>query len=117
MSEINQPQPYQQPASQPQPPMYVQQPIVVAPVQPTSGLAVASMVLGIVGALGGWCAFGIPCLLAVIFGHVALLQMKASPMAGRGMAIAGLVLGYVFVGPMAVFTILGGIGSVLAAAA
>ncbi len=65
------------------------------PVAPSSGLAIASMVCGIVGYLT--CYFvailGIP---AVICGHMALSQIKNSPvpMGGRGMAIAGLVLGY-----------------------
>src|SRR5205823_14978879 len=56
----------------------------------TSGLAIASMVLGIV-----W-VFWVGSLLAVIFGHVALSQIKRSvgTLGGRGMAIAGLVLGY-----------------------
>ena len=62
-----------------------------APVQRTSGLAIASMVLGIV-----W-IYWIGSILAVIFGHVALSQIKQSggALRGRGMAIAGLVLGYV----------------------
>ena len=56
----------------------------------TSGLAIASMVLGIV-----W-VYWIGSILAVIFGHVALSQIKKDPnVRGRGMAIAGLVLGYV----------------------
>ena len=57
----------------------------------TSGLAIASMVLGIV-----W-LFWLGSILAVIFGHVALSQIKRSmgALSGRGMAIAGLVLGYV----------------------
>jgi hypothetical protein len=57
----------------------------------TSGLAIASMVLGIV-----W-IFWLGSILAVIFGHVALSQIKRSmgTLSGRGMAIAGLVLGYV----------------------
>ena len=56
----------------------------------TSGLAIASLVLGIV-----W-VYWIGSILAVIFGHVALSQTKRDPnLRGRGMAIAGLVLGYV----------------------
>jgi hypothetical protein len=49
------------------------------------------MVLGIV-----W-IYGITSILAVVFGHVALSQIKRSQggQRGRGMAIAGLVLGYV----------------------
>src|SRR5262249_29300948 len=59
--------------------------------QKTNGLAIASMVLGIV-----W-VYWIGSILAVVFGHVALSQIKKSGDAqrGRGMAIAGLVLGYV----------------------
>ena len=57
----------------------------------TSGLAIASLVLGIV-----W-VFWLGSILAVIFGHIALSQIKRSMgvLTGRGMAIAGLVLGYV----------------------
>lgn len=55
----------------------------------TSGLAIASLVLGIF-----W-IYGIGSTLAIIFGHVSLAQMKKdSTIKGRGLAIAGLVLGY-----------------------
>lgn len=60
-----------------------------------SGLAIASMVCGILAVvtchIGG--IFGIP---AVICGHLAMSQIQKSPvpMTGRGMAIAGLVTGY-----------------------
>jgi hypothetical protein len=60
-----------------------------------SGLAIASMVCGIVGYVT--CYFvGILGIPAVICGHMALSQIQNSavPMSGRGMAIAGLVLGY-----------------------
>ncbi|MEK7950216.1 GYF domain-containing protein [Luteolibacter soli] len=62
---------------------------------PTSGLAIASMVCGIVCIL--LCVYhGLLGLPAVICGHLALSQINSSPlpMGGRGMAIAGLVLGY-----------------------
>ena len=57
----------------------------------TNGLAVAALVLGIV-----W-LWWIGSALAVIFGAVALHQISESgdQQAGRGMAIAGLVLGLV----------------------
>jgi hypothetical protein len=57
----------------------------------TSGLAVASLVLGILGLCG------IGSLLATIFGAVAINQISRSngTLAGKGMAIAGLVLGIV----------------------
>ncbi len=59
-----------------------------------NGFAVASLVLGIL-----WVWF-IGSLLAVIFGHIALGQIKRAADAerGRGLAIAGLVLGYLGIG-------------------
>ena len=80
----------------PQPPVQggvpPQQPGYGAPVQSggTNGLAVTSLILGIL-----WiCWLG--SVLAVIFGHVALSQIKKSGnvQGGKGLAVAGLVLGY-----------------------
>lgn len=63
-----------------------------APAPRTNGLAVASLVLGIVGVL--LCFFVLPSLLAVVFGLIGINQTKNNPaQGGRGMAIAGLVLG------------------------
>lgn len=60
-------------------------PAVWAPRVPrTNGLAVAALVLGL-------CGFGV---LPVIFGHVALAQIRRTGDGGSGLAIAGLVLGY-----------------------
>ena len=65
--------------------------------KPTNGLAVASMVLGIV-----W-IYWIGSILALIFGYVAKGQIDRSEgrQGGRGMAIAGIVLGWVGIGMMA----------------
>jgi hypothetical protein len=56
-----------------------------------AGLAVASLVLGILWI--GW----LGSILAVIFGHVALGQIKRARgwKTGRSMAIAGVVLGWI----------------------
>lgn len=58
----------------------------------TSGLAVTSLVLGILSVFLS-CITGVP---AIIFGHVALSQIKSSMgmIEGKGMAIAGLIFGY-----------------------
>ena len=73
-----------------------------APVTPrNSGLAIASLVLGIVGLLTlAVCVGGLPALLAVIFGHRALAQIKTSAghLGGRAMAEAGVATGYVGLG-------------------
>lgn len=66
----------------------------IAPARPqTSGLAIASLVLGICGFILG-CLTGLP---AVICGHLALGKIKKAggELEGKGFAIAGLVLGYV----------------------
>lgn len=66
---------------------------VAAPAQrQTSGFAVASLVLGIL-----WLA-GIGSVLAVVFGAIAIRQINQSGgrQSGKGMAVAGLVLGVVF---------------------
>jgi len=60
-------------------------------------MATASLVLGLVGLFFSWFTFGIPSILAVIFGHIGVSQTKLGGLSGRGMAIAGLVLGYVVV--------------------
>ncbi len=63
---------------------------------PTSGLAITSMVCGILGLVTCLMLPGIP---AVICGHLALNRM-ADPsvrLGGRGMAIAGLIMGYLSV--------------------
>lgn len=65
----------------------------------TNGLAVASLVLGII-----W-LYWIGSLLAVIFGHVAKSQIDRSggTQGGRGLATAGIVLGWVGLGILVVF--------------
>jgi hypothetical protein len=64
-------------------------------IHPTSGLALSSMILGIITTIGGIMLL-IPPILAVVFGHRALADCKKNPaMGGRSMAITGLVTGYV----------------------
>ena len=62
----------------------------------TNGMAIASMVCGIVSLMMCY-VHGLCALPAVICGHMALKQIGKSliPMGGRGMAIAGLVTGYI----------------------
>lgn len=58
----------------------------------TSGLAITSLVLGCFGCLG------VTAIGAVICGHIALSNIgkSAGRLTGSGMAIAGLVMGYLF---------------------
>jgi hypothetical protein len=55
-------------------------------------MSIASLVLGLVGV--PLCFLLVPSVLAVVFGLVGLNQIKADPtQKGRGLAIAGLILG------------------------
>lgn len=56
----------------------------------TNGMAVASLVLGAAGLI----LCGIPGILGVIFGHVALNQVQRTGEQGRGLALAGLIVSY-----------------------
>jgi hypothetical protein len=78
----------QQPYPQPYP--GAPNPYPGAPLPPqrgTNGFAIAALILSIFGAV----------LLSVIFGFVALSQIKRNGQGGRGMAIAGLVISGVWI--------------------
>jgi hypothetical protein len=89
-------QPYGQPPYAPQPYGYG-----YPPPRRTNGLAIASMVLGIV-----W-LYWIGSVLALVFGYVARKQIRERGDAGGGMAVAGIVLGWVGVGILALFLLIG----------
>jgi hypothetical protein len=65
------------------------------PNQGTNGLAVASLVCSLLGI----CVCVLP-IAGIVLGHVALSQLKRpdNHQDGRGMAIAGLAVGYAIVG-------------------
>ncbi len=73
----------------------------------TSRLAIASLVLGICSVILGWLPFiGIIFpVLAIIFGIIALNNINSSSLSGKGMAIAGIIIG----GVMLLFIILIGV--------
>lgn len=58
------------------------------PPPPWNGFAIASLVLSVA-------LWGVGSILGVIFGHIALRQITRTGEQGRGLAIAGLVVGYV----------------------
>ena len=75
----------------------------------TSGMAVASLVLGIISIT----LFPIlPSVLAVIFGHAARSSIRQSQgrLVGDGLAVAGLVLGYLGVGILVAMFVMGVFG-------
>jgi len=69
------------------------------PAATTSSLAVVSLVFGILS----WCLLPfVGALVAIVCGHLARSEIRRSPldhrMEGDGMAVAGMVLGYVQLG-------------------
>jgi prepilin-type processing-associated H-X9-DG protein len=70
-------------------------PAPLAPAEPSksSGLAIASLILGILG----FCTAGLTALLGLVFGLVALSQIRRSQGAlkGRGFALAGTIVSVV----------------------
>jgi hypothetical protein len=61
----------------------------------------------------GWAGW-IGSILAVVFGHVALKQIERTGQGGRGMAVAGLVLGYLGLSILALIMVIIAIGSAIA---
>ena len=84
----------------------------------TSEMAVTSLIMGILSILGG-AMFLIPPILAVVFGHVSLSACNKNPkLTGKGMGIAGLVMGWVGLAWWIIFFfLLGGIAALLGGAA
>jgi len=80
---------------------YPQQPVYVVQ-SSTNGMAIASLVLGIL-----W-LWWLGSILALIFGYVGKSQIDRSggQQSGRGMAIAGIVLGWIGVGILLLFVVL-----------
>jgi glycerol-3-phosphate acyltransferase PlsY len=70
-----------------------------APASNTNGMAVASLVLGIVSLLTSWLWFmGLVPILGIVFG---VLGMKKEE--GKGMAIAGLIISIIAIVIMLIF--------------
>jgi hypothetical protein len=75
----------------------------------TNGMAIASLVLGIVGLVTMVCYFigVIPGIFAIIFAVLARKQIAQRGDEGRGMAKAGLICGSISVGvPVLIFVVL-----------
>lgn len=61
--------------------------------RPTNGLAIAALVCSLSGIL-----VGISAPLGAILGHVALRQIRERGEEGHGMALAGIIVGWVITG-------------------
>ena len=97
------------------PPSPPTRPASTAPA-PTNGFAIAALVLGILG----WSLLPVlGSVGAIVFGHLARAQIRRQPADGDGLALAGLLLGWIAValwllGVLAVILFFGGV-AVLAA--
>ncbi len=95
--------PVKLPPPPPPPPAYLP-PAAATPSMPTSGMAIASLVLGI-GGLTVLPLLG--SILAIVLGYMARRDIRQRPdqVSGDGLALAGIVLGWISVG-IAVFGLL-----------
>jgi Domain of unknown function (DUF4190)/Domain of unknown function (DUF1707) len=74
----------------------------VAPLPPTNGLALGAMICGIAEIF----TLGLAAIPAVILGHLARGQIRQTGERGDGMAVAGLVLGYLAIAGWALVILL-----------
>ncbi|MDR0592579.1 MAG: DUF4190 domain-containing protein [Bifidobacteriaceae bacterium] len=65
---------------------------------PTNGFAIASLVVALTGA---------GAILAIIFGHIARSQIRKTGQSGAGLALAGLVIGYLEIVAALIIVIIG----------
>ncbi len=105
-----------QPLSQPSAPVYQMPPGYTAGygmIPITDGLATASFVCGIVGVFLSICyGMGVFCsIAAVVMGHISLSNIKKSGdmLQGRGLAVTGLILGYLIIALITAVVIIVGI--------
>lgn len=96
-------QPYYGP--QPPYPAYQQPYQPYPPAPPTNGLAIAALVCGV----GGF-VIGLSFIPAIICGHLARAQIRRTGEQGAGLALAGIILGYVgialFIALVALFVVI-----------
>ena len=88
----HQPYPYGGPPPGYYPPAYVR-------VVPTSGMATASLICGLLGLI----TFGLLSIAGVICGHIALTETRTGERGGHGLAVAGLIISWLQTGGWLLF--------------
>lgn len=91
-------QPQQSPYGQPYAAPYGYQPPA-----PTNGLAIASLVVSIIS-ITAFC--GLTSIVGAILGHVARKQIRERGQGGSGMALAGVIIGWIGVALLVVFALI-----------
>ena len=85
-------------------------PVNFVPPRKSEPLAVASLICSIAAFCGFCCWFFIIAAIAgIVCGHIALSRIKANPeLEGHGLAMAGLIIGYIAVGGWLIWILLFG---------
>ena len=75
----------------------------------TNGLAIASLILGLVG----WVPCGVGSIVAIVLGFVARNQIRESQgrQGGDGLALAGIVLGFLAIAFLIAIIVLGAVSN------
>jgi hypothetical protein len=75
-------------------------PMTLAPQRKTEPLAIMALVFGGIGIFGFCCGlFLMAAVAGVVCGHLALSKIKANPeLEGHGLALSGLIIGYIAIG-------------------
>jgi hypothetical protein len=75
--------------------------------QTSNGMAIASMVLGIAGLV----SCGLSGVVGLVLGYVARRQIREGNGTGGGMALAGIILGWVWTGLIALYLVIVFVGA------
>ncbi|MCD7101085.1 DUF4190 domain-containing protein [Pseudoclavibacter sp. 13-3] len=79
----------------------------VLPSAKTNVLSIISLICGVLSVVTFFQLLGLPGIAAVITGHIGLSQIKRRGEQGRGMGLAGLIMGYITVAVGLVLLIVG----------
>lgn len=90
-------QPGQQPGQPYGQPMYGQQPMYGYGYPPPPPKSQTNAILALVLSCVGLATCGVTAIVGVIFGHIAMGKIKRGEEDGRGMALAGIIVGYVVI--------------------
>ena len=85
-------------------------PAAVAPQRKTEQLAVLSLIFSVLGLFGFCCGFFMAGGIAgIVCGHIALSRIKANPeLEGHGLALTGVIIGYLAVAGWLIWILLFG---------
>jgi hypothetical protein len=97
-------------ASQVSPAVASAAPVTVVPQRKTEQLAVLSLIFSVLGLFGFCCGLFLAGGVAgIVCGHIALSRIKANPeLEGHGLALTGLIIGYLAVAGWLIWILLFG---------